>query len=398
MPSRASQLLETTAESLFRNACRLYRPVRHWIGAAAFLLFITMTAAVVHIYPQSDWDMIAYTAAILEDETASPEDLHQRTYDTIRQNLTAGEFVTMTQDRVYRIRQYEDADAFYSMLGFYRLKLLYVEAAKLLTGPLNPVEALRALSSGSVLAIGAILLVWLARNKALMYGPFVIALLIFSGFGGTALHQTPDLFASVFLLLAGLFYLERLDLAAALALIAAFFARPDHLAFIGVFFVFAALYGPGRWTMTGCFAVCFMAYLWLTQDTTHPGWWVHMWFSHVEFVPTLEGFDPPFSVGIYLQMIVRNVVRSLIDETWLALLFAQTVFFAMVIRPMELAERPKVLLYGIFVSICAKYVVFPHFDTRFYLPYLVALGMILLIAWKDQEAAANKVNSAAGGT
>ena len=77
-------------------------------------------------------------------------------------------------------------------------------------------------------------------------------------------------------------------------------------------------------------------------------------------------------------------------QNWLALLFAQVLFFAKVIDPNPLGERTKVLLYGMFASICAKYLVFPHFETRFYFPYLMAMAMIMLIAWHRQEVKAAK--------
>lgn len=385
MPSAAAKLLEHTAELLFRKTACLYRPLRHRIGAGVLALLVVMTAAVAYVFPNSNWDMIAYTASVLEPEIEDPVELHKQTYDLVRENISAGEFLILTQDRDYRIRQYEDPRAFMTMLGFYRLKLLYLETARALTAFVDPVKALRLISIGSTLAIGAILLFWLARNGALMYGPIIAALLVLARFGEAAVLVSPDLFGSIFLFLAAVLYLERRDLLAALALIAAVFVRPDHLAFIGVFFVFAAIYGPGRWIMTGCFVVCLAAYVWLTRDATHPGWWVHMWFSHVEYVPTLEGFDPPFSLLIYLKMLVRATVRSLMNQSWLALLFIQVVFFAKAINPAQLNERTKVLLYGIFVSICAKYIVFPHYESRFYFPYLIAIGMILVIAWKDQQ-------------
>ncbi|MDN3721296.1 hypothetical protein QW131_24275 [Roseibium salinum] len=56
-------------------------------------------------------------------------------------------------------------------------------------------------------------------------------------------------------------------------------------------------------------------------------------------------------------------------------------------------ERPRVLLYAVFVSICAKYLVFPHYDSRFYLPYLVIMGMILLTGWHRQQAAGSAVGA-----
>ncbi len=393
--TRTSQLLETIFLGAYGVVTHIYRPLRHFAGAAVLGLFALTVAAVVIIYPVSNWDMVAYTASILEDRIADPVELHDRSYAILKENVTPGEFQTLTQDREYRIRQYEDPAAFATMLGFYRLKLGYIETARLLSDFVNPVEALRLISMVSGLAIAALLLVWLARHKALMYGPVVVAMLITGDYGPTAALLSPDLFASFFLLLAGFLYLERQDIGTALCLLAALFIRPDHLAFIGVFFVFALIYGPGRWVMTATFIVSAIAYSLILKDESHPGWWIHLWFTHVEYVPTLEGFDPPFSPLIYLQMLVRSTVRSVMNQTWLAALFALTVFFVKAIDPARMAERSRVLLYAIFTSICAKYLVFPHFETRFYFPYLMLMGMILLVSWHQQETTGKRAIPAA---
>lgn len=385
LPGTAAKLLEMIVIKIFRSAGKVYRPVRNWIGAGILAIFVLMVAAVVQVYPLANWDMVAYTASVLESDIEDHVELHTQSYKILKENVSDGEFLQLTQDRTYRIRQYEDPRAFSTMLGFYRLKLLYVETARALTAFVNPIEALRLISIGSAIAVGGILLIWLARNNALCYGPVVVAMLVLNSFGGAAALLSPDLYASVFLLLAALFYIERQDLPAAAALMIAFFIRPDHLAFIGVFFVFAAIYGPGRWVMTGCFALCFAGYVVLTRDATHPGWWVHMWFTHVEYVPTLEGFEPPFTILAYLKMLVRSTVRSLINQNWLALLFVLAVFFFKVIDPKQIATRTRALLYAVFVSICAKYLVFPHYETRFYFPYLMTMGMILLVAWHQQS-------------
>jgi hypothetical protein len=377
----AQRTLEETFLLFYRTARRAYHPIRKWIGAGALCLFIAMTAAVIHVYPLSNWDMFAYTAAVLEPEIPETVELHSQSYAIVKDNISDGEYLTLTQDRAYRIRQAEDPDAFRTMLGFYRLKILYLETARVLDRFMDPVQSLRMISLGSVIAVGGLLLVWLARTRTLMYGPVVVALLVGSAFGEAAQLLSPDLYATVFLLLTALFYLEKMDIPAALCLIAAFLVRPDHLAFVGVFFVFAAIYGPGRWSMSACFAVCFAIYFWLTRGADHPGWWIHMWFTHVEYVPTLRDFDPPFSVVTYLQMLVRSTVRSLMSQTWLALLFAEVLFFARCITPSNLDKRARVLLYAVFASICAKYLVFPHYETRFYLPYLMIIGMILLVGW-----------------
>jgi hypothetical protein len=391
----AQRTLEETFLLFYRTARRAYHPIRNWIGAGALCLFIAMTAAVIHVFPLSNWDMFAYTAAVLEPEIPDTVELHSQSYAFVKDNISDGEYLTLTQDRAYRIRQAEDPDAFRTMLGFYRLKILYLETARVLDRFMDPVQSLRMISLGSVIAVGGLLLVWLARTRTLMYGPVVVALLVGSAFGEAAQLLSPDLYATVFLLLTALFYLEKLDIPAALCLIAAFLVRPDHLAFVGVFFVFAAIYGPGRWSMSACFAVCFAIYFWLTRGADHPGWWIHMWFTHVEYVPTLKDFDPPFSVVTYLQMLVRSTVRSLMSQTWLALLFAEVLFFARCITPSNLDKRARVLLYAVFASICAKYLVFPHYETRFYLPYLMIIGMILLVGWHRKQLETGEISSSA---
>jgi hypothetical protein len=386
----AQRTLEETFLYFYRTARKAYQPLRNWIGAGALCLFIAMTAAVVHVFPLSNWDMFAYTATVLEPEIPETTELHRQSYAFVKDNVSEGEYLTLTQDRTYRIRQAEDPEAFETMLGFYRLKILYLETARILDRFMDPVQALRMISVGSAIAVGGLLLVWLARTGTLMYGPVVVALLVGSAFGDAAQLLSPDLYATVFLLLTALFYLEKLDVPAALSLIAAFLVRPDHLAFVGVFFVFAAIYGPGRWSMSACFAICFAIYFWLTRGTDHPGWWIHMWFTHVEYVPTLKDFDPPFSIVTYAQMLVRSTVRSLMSQTWLALFFAEVLFFAKCITPSVLDERPKILLYAVTTSICAKYLVFPHYETRFYLPYLMITGMILLTGWHRQQTEAGR--------
>ncbi|WP_417687243.1 hypothetical protein [Roseibium sp.] len=386
----ASRLLETCFVGVYRPTARLYRRFNTLIGAGILALFGLMVAAVVTVYPVSNWDMIAYTAVVLEDRVTDPVEMHDQAFGLVRENLSPGEFIVLTEDRDYRIRQYEDPAAFATMLGFYRLKIAYVETARAISAYMDPVKALRAISTASSLAIIGILLVWLARNGALSYGPVVVGMLVAAQFGAAASLITPDLFGSIFLLLAGFLYIERRDLLAAICLVAALFIRPDHLAFIGVFFVFAAIYGPGRWIMTATFFVSAAAYFFVLKDDSHPGWWIHLWFSHIEYVPTLEGFDPPFSPVIYLQMLVRATVRSLMNQTWLAALFGLIIFYARAIDPAQLGTRVRALLFGVFTSICAKYLVFPHYETRFYFPYLMLLGMILLIQWHKQAGEGHK--------
>ena len=96
--------------------------IRHPAAVAGALLLILYTATVCAVavaFPDANWDMIAYVASILEQPGIDPASLHAQTYDMVRQKVSDGQYLVLTEDRPYRIRQADDPVAFLSMLGFY---------------------------------------------------------------------------------------------------------------------------------------------------------------------------------------------------------------------------------------------------------------------------------------
>ena len=127
-----------------------------------------------------------------------------------------------------------------------------------------------------------------------------------------------------------------------------------------------------------------VAYVPLTSMSGHPGWWVQFWFTNVDYVPTLEGFDPAFSLTVYLTAFVRVIVRSLVEEAWLAVVIIATVAFWQIVRAgITVSRRETTIVVATLLAIAAKMMVFPLHETRFHMAYIIVLGMVVIGALRD---------------
>lgn len=350
------------------------------LAGAVLLVLYTMTVCAVAVtFPLAHWDMLAYVAIILEPLGYDATQLHAQTYDLIRQSTSDGEFLVLTEDRPYRIRQFADPEAFGSMLGFYRVKMLYVETLQFLARWLDPVDALRFLSTLSAAIFGALTLVWLIGRRIVAYAPLAIVLLMLCGFGDVARAATPDLYSAVFLVAGVMLYLSGRDWFAGALLFLAVLVRSDHLALVGVLMVVSIAVRPVSWGTVAAFLFGLVAYVVISRAAGHPGWWIQLYFSHIEYVPTLVGFDPAPSLSDYLTAQVKTVVRSVVEKEWLAILLTLVFLLALMLRwNYRFERREAIVLTAILVAIPAKFVLMPVHEDRLYFAYLAALGLTML--------------------
>ncbi|WP_136658120.1 hypothetical protein [Nitratireductor sp. XY-223] len=355
------------------------------VGGLLLVIYTATICAVALVYPLANWDMIAYVASVLEGDGLLGHSMHAQTYALVQNKISEGEFLVLTADRPYRIAQHTDPDAFISMLGFYRVKLLYVEFGQFLTNATDAVTALRWVSAISAGLFGLMTLSWLGGQRCLAVAPLAIVAMIATGFGDLARVTTPDLFSAVFLVAGVLLYVQERGLSAGIAFVLAVLARPDHLALVGVFAVMSMVIRPVSKGVILGFIAGLAAYIAISRMSGHPGWWVQMWFTNVEYVPTLEGFDPQFSLLVYLKIVVQTVVRSLVEQQWPAVLVAEIFLLALMLRNnFAFTRRETVAITSLLVSIPAKFIVFPLYDSRFFFANLIALALILIAIYGRQ--------------
>jgi hypothetical protein len=360
---------------------RLWSSLATPLGLLVLGLFTLAVAAAGLLFPETNWDVLAYLASAHETPGISAEALHRHAYDAVRNAVTEGEFTVLTEDRPYRVRQYADPEAFVTMLGFYKVKWLYVSLIGWLSEVTAPLYAVHLISASSAAVIGGLTISWLWSAQALRFAPLVVAALMMSQFGLAARLGTPDAFSAALLLAGAWAFLRKFEVLTAVFLFLAFLARPDHAAYLGVLLVVSMLmrsFSPG---VLAAFIAALAAYMPITQAAGHPGWWMQMWFTHVEYVGTLEGFAPAFSPVVYAKIIVQAAVRSLVSETWMAVLVAGSALWWLMARfGAVFGPRERILLAGTLVAVAAKFVVFPLHETRFYLAYLIPFSLVLIAA------------------
>ncbi|RLQ88853.1 hypothetical protein [Notoacmeibacter ruber] len=346
---------------------------------AVIAFYFLIIAAASWFFPRANWDMVAYTAVAIEDDYSSAADLHAAAWSAVSDRISKGELVVLTEDRQYRVDQYADPDAFESMLPFYRIKVLYVEAASLLAEFMQPVDALRLISTFSVLAIGVICLIWVWPSARLPDALLILPLVVLSDVGYLGQYVVPDLFSTVFLLAGVLLWLRGASWLAILPSLLAILARPDHVAFIGLWALAGIVTRTGWKPMVVMLVLALPTYLVTSVLADHPGWWVHFYFSNIEMVSTIEGFHPAFSPIAYIGAIVKGAVRSLVTESWWAVFCVEVLAAGFIVFQWRKVDARIITIVGAaMLTIPAKFFIAPMWETRFYTGYLIMIGLCLL--------------------
>lgn len=388
VPFTLKDRLDRIALSALRGLAHRAGSRADTLGALLLLLFAAVVTATAVFFPITEWDVIAYVATVLERTISDPVLLHDQAYQLVREAVQPGRFLVLTADRPYRVAQFADPAAFHTMLGFYRVKWLYIETIALLSRFMTPVEAIHALAAASAAGVGLTVLAWLALARRLCWAPLAIAALVVAGFGALARLGTPDMFATLFFLVGVVGYLWKREAIVALALFAAFLVRPDHLAFVGVFMVVTLWMGQRSIGAIVAFAAAFAAYWPLTAATGHPSWWVQFWFTNVEYVPTLEGFDPDFSLLVYLKALAQVSVRAMVEDAWPGLAIACIAgWIVLEVRGTGPRPRERALIVALLLTMAAKFVILPMHDTRFNFAYVAALALALVTSLPDLRTA-----------
>ncbi len=362
------------------------------IGAAVLSLYILACAVMAFSRPDANWDILPYIAVAEESNFQTPQEVHAFTYATVKDGLSAHEYRMLSDDGGgYRSHMAANADDFASMLPMYRVKFFYAEMISTLSNVMPPIRALHTISAFSILLIGAVTLLWLRWANALALGPVIAGVLMMTEFSAMGRAGTPDLLCAG-LMLAGLYaFMRQREIPAAILLFLAFLVRPDSvipLAVLAVMVMACNVRSPG--VLLG-FVASAIAYFVISAWSGHPGWWPHLYFSSIEPQLNMNGFNPDFSVMLYLKTVLRAVVYTLWYNTWLGgVVLAVAVWFGLHRAGYRLDRRAGVLFAAILLGLAAKFVAFPIHDTRIYFPTMMPLFLllapVLLAFWNNASA------------
>ena len=92
------------------------------LGSILVVLYCSIIAIIALGFPLANWDMIPYTALAQATPGQDMAAIHASAYETVKQAVSPGDFLQLTEDRRYRIAQYASSDAFATMLPMYEVK------------------------------------------------------------------------------------------------------------------------------------------------------------------------------------------------------------------------------------------------------------------------------------
>ena len=376
--------LQHATESALAFLPAFYRRHAVALGILGFSIYLLTLMGVSIVQLRIDWDIFPYLAIAAEGVHMDQFVLHAHAYDVVKANVSPDRFIILTQDGGYRTQMYTDAPGFVSMLCMYRVKWLYCELLTALASIMPPFAAIRLISGVSALVFGGLLLRWLQIEKALALAPIFAALLIVLDFSELARAASPDTLFSA-LLLGGVFaYVRQYEATTAALLFLAFLARPDNLVFLGLFSALLLVYRQRRWGVFAAFVASALVFMPLKIATGHPGWWTQVYVTSIELPTTMVGFHPEFSITLYLTAIIKQFLLAVTAQTWVGVfVLGLASWLAFDSLGFALDKSSHVLMLATVLTIVAKFILLPIYDTRIYFVYVVVVFLIVVSKFKE---------------
>lgn len=362
------------------------RQVLDRLAGIAFIGMFLLIAAYTVVRPDYNWDMVAYVATALEDETPDAVSLHAETWREIEAaNPPSARLYEIQQGNPYNLHQWQNPQDFQSQLSMYRVKVGYIWLMQALAPLTGLVDAAIFLNVLPLLAIGAVAFLWLreedAMQAALLLGPALLVADLFH----MATAITPDMLLAAVSLLAIYMLARGRDLAAGALLFVSVFIRPDNVVFVFALLVTAVLFGWRLMPMLLTFVASMAACVLIQKLNGHPGWWAHFYFSCVEIQNSMAGFHPDFSVTAFVQGYVRGAVIAVADNDWPAVLALLVCGWALLNRVGRIpAGRGNALMFAMVIGTLGKFASFPLPDDRFYFVTIAGMVMLMAVYWRPR--------------
>lgn len=371
-------------------------------GALALALAILVLArTVVHLdrEPALNWDMLPAMALALEWGEEDEVEVHRRTYEAARAELSPEAFADLSAGVAVRAARYQDPAAFHEHLAFFRSRVLYTLSIRALHAFGVPLTRATWWVPLGAFALGAVLfLLWSAR-----YLPLALACVLALGLAHTpallnqANTSTADGLATLLVLGGAYALLERRSFALGAVLLAlAIGARPDSVILVGflaaaAFFLYPLEERPAPRALAIWVLASAGLYLGLSRFAGEYGWWPLITISfegkamHPAALPTAVDW------GKYGEILARQVdalpgdgyLKTPAGEfTGSTLVFPYAALallgLALGLRRRAAHGREVALLAALVATYTARFLLFPQLWDRFLAPFYALVPLCLL--------------------
>lgn len=337
--------------------------------------------------PSYNWDMIGYVAVALSADGYHGADLSKATYDSVRNQVSASTFAQLTQGD-YRETVFRDPSSLAQQLPFYRIRVLYVRAVRMVhaMGFDYPKSTYIVSAVFAALSVGLLAFIAHEIGAPVTAVPLVVA---FSGFIDVARLSTPDAMACFCSLLTIHALIEDsmlvFFLAALLPLV-----RTDLLLLSLLVLGHSAVFGQRKLAVASMVAACMVywlvarlngAYEWLTLFNTS--------LNHKAAYPAT--LIPSHAISAYLRPYASMAYDFTMHPHFV--IYSLAIWFLTRKRTTALSADMR-LLSAIFIIpmafVAIHLLLFPAMTYRFFVfaTALVALGLISQMQWvtRSQQA------------
>ena len=353
------------------------------IFGGAFLGFVIAIFILSIFLPVYNYDAVPYVASALQFSDLSATAVHQQAWAAVQSSASEADFAALANGDAYRTRQSSDAAAFLSVLPLYSVKLGYLMLLSFAQDAKAMVSLASWTSHLSALVLGFTSFLWMYRSRSLQGGALVAAFLLLMNYFELARAIGPDIVATAFTLIGLYLWLQNRVWISMVVLFIALLFRPDTVILLFALVLISFLFTTEKWPALITFVCGLAVSIWVQKTMGHPGWWTHYYFSNVTIQPTLEGFEPAFSIAAWLKGFARGVFMSIVNFNWVVVFAVLGVGLAALVKyGCQFSHRQAALITACTLTIGGKFLVFPLPDSRMYLVFLLAILLTSLEVWK----------------
>ena len=338
--------------------------------------------------PKHNWDMIGYVASIFESMGYHGGELSDKTFEDVRRAVPDSVFFDLTggDPAHYREPVYRDPVAMEQQLPFYRIRYLYVYAARAIsaaTGSMS--QATVAVSALSTAAIAIVLGVHLWHYGSLFFIVLPVVT-ISSGLLRLAGLSTPDTLAALMALTAILNY-HKHRYVSLVILVLIPLARTDFIILSGIMLIYRA-YSGGRMREYILFAASFGMF-WLANCLAgNYGYLTIVNFTFIHdppFVPYPADMVISHHVGDYVKAYVKGVVHFVGNPFMIVYLLTTLCLIHRRRATRRFIDENYCALISI-AFVFTHFALFPYAQARFYLFANLLLSVYLVNHFTHQES------------
>jgi len=364
----------------------LSRPV-----LASFLsygLIVLGIAFYAMLRPSYWWDVLPYTGVAMEWDGLKSDEIHVQAYQLVKQHAPPGRWEGMVSGSAYHDTVASDPESFAQTRGFYRNRILYIGAIKLLgaMGVPYPIGSY-LLSTISFILVAALILYWLTHVVGMTWGPPVaLLILLASGLQEGVRLSNPDLMAGL-LIMAAVYNITQSGQPsrAWIWFWLAILTRPDSIIMVtimvGTLHVMKSSGFVTRRTVIVGLVLFAITYMTIMSLTGAYGWWTFYAQKFVAQLPYPESQPMPFDLQQFIRIDIQGWIAILYREYRLFLLILLT---TLVMRyswgDLLKSHRSEVaVIIALALTVPLRLVLYPVFLNRM---YMIPIAMLLIMCVK----------------